>query len=291
MNQVFHYLKALGFNDDGLEIKRIVRDIIKMPTRYQEFEEENNFKRVEFYKEFGDGFGLIVRGEKDEDNWLNIVSMSPYAEGSAEIESYEMEMLDEEGETGSAFCEEMHHGTLFSFYLQNLEDWYRMKEEDHAQEDGVSLAGFSVNGMVIFPVGDGLDGKERDLKAAVVNHSLLQKARDGDEDAANELTSNAKKLTKYLYERIQKEEMLTVLREYFYPLSEMDDVYAILGEIKDVKILTNVVTSKSFYCLDVEVMGIRINVYISKEGLVGMPTVGMRFKGEAWLHGDLCYEK
>lgn len=283
---MFHYLKALGFNDDSLEIKRIVRDIIKMPTRYEEYANDN-FEQIEFYKEFGDGFGLIVRGEKDSDNWLNIVSISPYAQGAAEIESYEIEMLDEEGETGSAYCEEQHHGTMFSFYLQNLGDWYRMKKEDREIES-VSLAGFSLNGMVIFPISDGIDGREKDLKAAVVNSGLLQKARDGDEEAANELTSNAKKLTKYLYERIQKEEMLTVLREYFYPISEVEDVYAVLGEIKEVKILTNVVTSKSFYCLDVEVMGIRINIYISKEGLVGMPTVGMRFKGEAWLHGDLC---
>lgn len=288
MNQVFRYLRAIGFSEDGMDIKKIVREIIKSPTQYHEFEDENDFKRVEYYKEFGEGFGLIVRGEKDEDSWLNIVSMSPCAQGGSNIDCYEIEMLDEEGETGSALCEEQHNGTLFSFYLQNLSDWYALTDEDKEEYSSASLSGFSIDGMVIFPVSSEEDNKQKALKESMVNTGLLERARNGDEMAADQLTNNAKELTKYLYERIQKEEMLTVLREYFYPLSEMEDIYAVLGEIKEVKILTNVLTSKSFYCLDVEAMGIRANIYINREDLVGLPTAGMRFKGEVWLHGSLA---
>lgn len=286
MNQVFRYLKSIGFGEE-MDIKKIVRDIIKAPTHYHEFEEADRFKRVEYYKEFGEGFGLVVRGEKDEDSWLNIFSIAPYAQGAEVIESYEIEMLDEEGETGSALCEEQHSGTLFSFYLQNLSDWYALNDEEREEYRNVSLSGFSVNGMVIFPVAKEQDGHERQLKEGVLNTGLLERARSGDEKAADELAGNAKELTRYLYERIQKEEILTVLREYFYPITEMDDIYSILGEIKEVKILTNVLTNKSFYCMDIETMGIRLNVYINREDLVGMPTVGMRFKGDAWLHGGL----
>jgi len=287
VNQVFRYLKAIGFGEENLDIKKIARDIIKAPTQYHEFEDENDFKKVEYYKEFGEGFGLVIRGEKDKDNWLNVFSMSPYAQGGTMVEGYEIEMLDEEGETGSALCEEQHSGVLFSFYLQNLSDWYALHDEDKAEYTGVSVSGFSIEGMVIFPVADQQDRREKALKEAVGNTGLLERARNGDELAADELSTNAKELTRYLYERIQKEEMLTVLREYFYPLSETEDLYSILGEIKEVKILTNVLTNKSFYCLDVETTGVHINVYIGREDLVGLPTVGMRFKGEAWLHGGL----
>lgn len=287
MNQVFRYLKAIGFGEEDLDMKKLVRDIIKAPTQYHEFEEEGGFKRVEYYKEFGEGFGLVVRGEKDEDHWLNIFSMAPYAQGGEVVEGYDIEMLDEEGETGSAICEELYGGTLFSFYLQNLSDWYDLQAEEDAEKNKVSIAGFSVNGMIIFPLRPDQDGQEQKLKAAVLNTQLLERARNGDELAADELAGNAKELTRYLYERIQKEEILTVLREYFYPVGDKDDVYSILGEIKEVKILTNVITNKSFYCLDVEAMGLRLNIHIGREDLVGMPTVGMRFKGLAWLHGSL----
>ena len=287
MNQVFRYLKAIGFGEEDLDIKRIARDIIKAPTQYHEFEEEDNGKKVEYYKEFGEGFGLVIRGEKDKDNWLNILSMSPYAQGGPMVEGYEIEMLDEDGETGSALCEEQHSGVLFSFYLQNLSDWYALHDEDKDQYTGVSVAGFSIEGMVIFPVANQKDRREEALKEAVGNTGLLERVRNGDELAADELSTNAKELTRYLYERIQKEEMLTVLREYFYPLSETEDLYSILGEIKEVKSLTNVLTNKSFYCLDVETAGVHVNVYIGREDLVGLPTAGMRFKGEAWLHGGL----
>ena len=227
MNQVFRYLKAIGFGEEGLDIKKIVRDIIKAPTHYHEFEEEDSFKRVEYYKEFGEGFGLVVRGEKDDDNWLNIFSMVPYAQGASAVESYEIEMLDEDGETGSALCEEQHSGTLFSFYLQNLSDWYALHDEDREEYRNVSLVGFSVNAMVIFPVCKEQDGRERKLKESVLNTGLLERARNGDELAADELAGNAKELTRYLYERIQKEEILTVLREYFYPITDLDDIYSI----------------------------------------------------------------
>ena len=172
MNQVFRYLKAIGFGEEDLDIKRIARDIIKAPTQYHEFEEEDNGKKVEYYKEFGEGFGLVIRGEKDKDNWLNILSMSHYAQGGPMVEGYEIEMLDEDGETGSALCEEQHSGVLFSFYLQNLSDWYALHDEDKDQYTGVSVAGFSIEGMVIFPVANQKDRREEALKEAVGNTGL-----------------------------------------------------------------------------------------------------------------------
>ena len=60
MNQVFRYLKAIGFGEENLDIKKIARDIIKAPTQYHEFEDEDDFKKVEYYKEFGEGFGLVI---------------------------------------------------------------------------------------------------------------------------------------------------------------------------------------------------------------------------------------
>lgn len=113
---MIQFLRALGFRGDSTDIKKLVREVIHQANSYYEIEQENT-KKVEYVKEFGEGFGLVLRGEMDEESWLNIFSIAPYAQGSDAIPGYEIEMVDEAGESGSAYCEEENQGTLFSFYL------------------------------------------------------------------------------------------------------------------------------------------------------------------------------
>lgn len=119
---------------------------------------------------------------------------------------------------------------------------------------------------------------------------MIAAARDGDEDALENLTLEDMDLYAMLSRRISHEDILSIVNSYFMPHGIESDQYAILGEIVDFALLQNHLTEENVYCLDIVCNDIPLSVCINEKDLLGEPNVGRRFKGNIWLQGSIRYE-
>lgn len=287
------YISALGFSlyNTKEKAEKLVKQIIQGPsTRYISNYKSDEIK-VEYYKEYGKGFGLILRGILTPEEEFTVNSLIPYATGSTITDTHEVDVIKgEDKDIYNAFCEESRSGTPVSFFLQNVIDYLEIEDKEDVYVQGVRLVAFSVEGTVIFPIEKDetdllLEEEEDDYR-----EELLEKARNGDEEAIKLLEEEAIESSEILQERLKDEDLLTILEGFFVPLEENEDIYSFLGTIEKVTETTNKMTEEKIYIISIKCMSLFIDVYINSFDIIGVPTVGMRFKGTSWVHGLIEFE-
>lgn len=287
------YIAALGFSAYNTKEKaeKLVTDIIAEPnTRYI-----SNYKseeiRVEYYKEYGKDFGLIVRGALSEEEELTVYSLIPYAFGQEITDTHEIDVVKgEKSDIYNAYCEESRSGTPVSFFLQNVIDYLEIEDQEDVYIEGTRLVAFSVEGTIILPI----DKDETDLlleeEEDDFREELIEKARNGDEEAMMILEEEAIESSEILQERLKDEDLLSILEGFFVPIGDSEDIYSLLATIEDVEESVNTLTEEKIYILRVKCMSLNIEVYINQTDIIGIPTPGMRFKGTCWVHGTIEFE-
>ncbi len=287
------YIRSLGFSEYDTKIKAetLVGSIIEAPDVKYVWETKDGTDFVEYYKAYGKGFGLTVRGIISEDEEINVHSLIPSTVSQYMIDTHEVDVVQmDEQDVYHAFCEEINSGTPMSFFLQNLKEYSEVEQKSDVYVDGVSMSGYCVDGTVVLPI-DKTDVDELlDEEEEMLRRELLEQARKGDEDAMNILDEEADEASKTLQERLRNEDILSILEGFFVPVGDSDDVYSILGTIEHVELLTNRDTNEEIFHIDLTCMSIPIEIYINKDDLVGQPTPGMRFKGTSWLHGSIRFQ-
>ncbi len=292
------YIKSVGFSEYNTKEKAesLVASIIKDPDTKTTVGKGGGEVNVEYYRAFGKNFGLLVRGTVGENEELLIHSLVPYAEGRWLTDIHELEVdIDEVSDNYIGYCEEVRSGTPISFFLQNVIEYLDVEDEmteadkDEIYVDGIRLTAFCIEGTVILPI----DKDEEDILAEeeedALREMLLDKARSGDENALNILEEEALEASDALKERLQKEDILSILEGFFVPVGESSDIFSVLGSIEEIEYLENVQTEETVYLIKVKCMNIFIDVYVNEKDLVGHPTAGMRFKGTCWLHGKIDF--
>ncbi|MBR5316710.1 MAG: DUF3881 family protein, partial [Lachnospiraceae bacterium] len=127
-------------------------------------------------------------------------------------------------------------------------------------------------------------------KQRMERNSLIAAARNGDEDAIENLTLEDIDTYSLLSRRIAREDILSIVDNYFMPYGIESDQYAILGEIMDCRLLQNEYTGENIYAIEVLCNDIPFSICINQEDLYGEPAVGRRFKGTIWLQGSIYYQ-
>lgn len=288
------YIRALGFSDYDSKDKaeELVGAIIENPAAKYVWQTKDDINFVEFYKEYGKGFGLVVRGIINQQDEINVHSLVPSTRSNYLIDTHEVDVVQmEEKDVYHAFCEEIASGTPLSFYLQNLKEYNELEIEKDVYIEGVRLSGYCVEGTIILPIDKDHTDVLLEEEEEKIRRELLEQARKGDEDAMNILDEEAEDASRMLQERLKKEDILSVLEGFFVPVGEQDDVYSVLGNITHVELLVNRVTNEEVFHLDLSCMNVPLEVYLNKKDLVGQPTPGMRFKGTCWLHGEIDFHK
>lgn len=286
------YIRALGFSEFDAKDKAedLVASIIEDPSAKYVWKTSEGEIFVEYYQEYGKGFGLVVRGTIDEDEEINVHSLVPSTRSAFIVETDEVDVLNrEDKDIYHAFCEELDSGTPIAFYLQNLKEYNEVEKDEHVYVNGVRLSAYCVEGTVVLPI----DKDQMDLlleeEEEKLRKDLLDLARKGDEDAMNILDEEAEDASEALRERLKKEDILSVLEGYFVPVGDQDDIYSVLANIDTVELLTNRKTNEEIFHMVVTCMSIKLEVYVAKKDLIGQPTPGMRFKGTCWLHGEIDF--
>ena len=266
------FLRAVGLSDiKKEELEKICKDIEAKPDTIKVAEDSEGNEFAELCYQFGDFFGLTLRGTYREDDTFEMDYYYPYFFGTmlstreqAEVEKHA------EKESYAGICDEVRIGVTLIFYLQNVVDFLAVKGSKRYMnlEEGVILGALSTD-----------------------RNYLVAAARDGDENAIENLTLEDIDTYSMLSRRITHEDVLSIVDSYFMPYGIESDQYAILGEIMDCRMEQNNLTGENVWVLDICCNEMNFGVCINQKDLVGEPQVGRRFKGIVWMQGSIKYRE
>ena len=286
------YLKAVGFsNIKKKDLKILIDEIIESPDYIKVTKDSEEYEFVEIVKKYANNIGIIIRGSYDENDVFSVDYYFPFSY-SDEISTNEMIDIEKHAakESYAGVCDEMRLGVTLIFYLQNVADF--LSEHRHNIQvkglRGAYLSALSVDGTILLPV------QEKILEKHVVNkrhekrNQLIEEAREGSEEAIDNLTLHDMDTYNSLSKRIKKEDILSIVRTSFMPYGIESDHYCVIGEIVGLEELTNKLTGEKLYSMMLECNDITFKVTINEKDLVGEPAIGRRYKGMVWMQGTVC---
>lgn len=286
------FLRAVGFsNIRKKDLDIILDEIIEHPDvmRVTRDSEENEF--AEMLKFFCNNTGIMVRGSYDENDIFQISYYVPFSiyENFSTQEQIDIEKHAEK-ESYAGVCDEVRLGVTLIFYLQNVAEFLlEHRSNIHTKNIcGASLSALSVDGKIILPV------KQKVLEKQTVNNKienrkkLIAEAREGNEEAIENLSIQDLDMYSQISKRIRKEDLFSIVMTSFMPYGIESDQYSIIGEIKKVEEMINSITEEKLYSMEVECNDLIFRVVINQKDLLGEPAVGRRFKGSIWMQGTVC---
>lgn len=156
------------------------------------------------------------------------------------------------------------------------------------------LSAFANEGMVILPVEEGIQQDEDETELDFDEGSflpgrdqdvLLDEVLGGDEEALE--TLNESDIMDYdnLSERIETEDLYSVVDQSFMPCGVECDQYSIIGEIIQVREDENALTGEKLWLLDISCNDISFALCMRRADLMGEPAAGRRIKCKLWMQG------
>ncbi|SES07085.1 DUF3881 family protein [Lachnobacterium bovis] len=286
------YLKSIGFSDLNREN---LEDLLKR------VEKENYYESISFLNDgtrYGElrmqvapNIGVTVCGYYKEDTSEFVREYYyPFLKGTSKSTNEKIEVeryYDKEALCG--ICDEIRMGVTLIFFVQNIGNC-----NTEIREKKISrctyLAGLAESGTILLPIQKKNNGQVK-FKNSIErkNNELISKAREGDEDAVENLMENEINTYSTLTKRIKNEDVLSIVSTTIIPYGVEPDIYNIIGNIKKVKKEINKISKEEIYIMKIDANGIEFDICINSNDLLGEPKVGRRFKGKVWLQGEVYY--
>ncbi|MCI6784071.1 MAG: DUF3881 family protein [Lachnospiraceae bacterium] len=287
------YLRAIGFQNNmkKSDIEKLTDEIISCPDRIEVSEDSMGNEFVEMTKEIAPEVGIRVCGEYAEDGTFRTEYYYPYVEGDGITTQEQIEIeKHSEKESYAGVCDEMKLGVTLIFYLQNVAEYLSEHHRNPKMRPmSATLSALSLNGKIIMPISKNEKQIQNTKKNSQDRNYLIAAAREGDEDAIENLTLEDIDTYSMLSRRIANEDILSIVDSYFMPYGIESDQYSILGEIVDYRMENNKMTNDRICILMVDCNDLIYNVCINEKDLLGEPAIGRRFKGVIWMQGKVNY--
>ncbi len=286
------YLRAVGFSDieNKKQVRELLNDVIINPNRKEFIETARDSILVEYSKNYCPTCGITLRGEYDDSNNLTLDFYYPFVQGD-EVSSTEEVSIERhtDKESFAGLCEDYRIGATLIYYVQNGMNVMKNlpgKEMEHAKVS-TYLSALSLGGTIMLPIKKDPKQKELLQKASADRSKRIIAARNGDEEAIEQLTLEDIDTYSAVSKRILKDDVFSLVDSYFIPNGVECDHYSMLAEITDFRLETNTLSSENVYAINVNCNGIPITVCINEKDLLGEPMVGRRFRGNIWLQGEI----
>lgn len=291
-NKVHKFLRAVGFSNIRKKDLEIILDgIIEHPETMRITKDSEGSEFTELTKTFGDGIGIMVRGFYDENDIFQTNYYVPFStfESISTQEQIDIEKHAEK-ESYAGVCDEVRVGVTLIFYLQNVADFLaEYRTNIHTKNIfGAKLSALSVEGKILLPIQQKVLEKQIANTKQEKRKQLIAEAREGNEEAIENLSIQDLDTYSMISKRIRKEDVFSIVNTTFMPYGIESDQYSILGEIKELEEIVNPVTEEELYSMEIECNDLRFRVVINKNDLLGEPAVGRRFKGNIWMQGTVC---
>ena len=288
------FLRAVGFSEytKKKEIRELLSRIQDHHDELQVIQVPGDGTRAQLYTEVGNGIGISVYGELNEQDELEREYYFPFLRSTCISTQAPCQIQRHaEKESYAGICEEYRVGVSLIFYLQNGGEYMKRLQDSFrsTQISSVMLSALSVYGKILLPVQKTETQKERIKVAAANRTSLLEAARRGDTDAMDSLAMEDMDLYASISGRVREEDVYSIVDSCFMPFGVECDQYSLLGEILEVEKVTNRWTNEEIYVLMVECSDLMLQIGINKKDLLGEPVVGRRFKGPVWVQGQVNF--
>ena len=287
------FLRSIGYSNIGnKELEEILHEIILHPDVMKVTKDSEGNEFAELPNSVSTSMGITIRGTYSEDDEFHMDYYFPVLYGTTVTtqETVEVEKHAEK-ESYAGVCDDVHLGVTLIFYLQNVADYlaesvYRGR---HAKYEGAVLSALSVEGKILLPIKETVKAKANSMKSKD-RSQLVAEAREGNEDAVENLTLDDMDTYNMISRRVMNEDLFSIVSSTFMPYGIESDQYSILGTIRDFSKVMNKFTGEEIYCMNIECNEIVFDVCINEKDLLGEPAVGRRFKGNVWMQGSLCLE-
>lgn len=285
------YLRAVGFsNIRKKDLQIIIDEIIEHPEIMRVTKDSIGNEFAELVRNFGPGFGIMLRGSYDENGNYKMNYYVPFS--SSDILTTQEQIAIEkhaEKESYAGVCDDIRIGVTLIFYLQNVADFLSEYRNDiHTKElSGAMLSALSVDGKILLPIQERVLEKQAANNKQEKRQRLIEQAREGNEEAIENLSIQDLDTYSQISKRIRKEDVFSIVNTSFMPYGIESDQYSILGEIIEVEEISNSITGEKIYSMEVECNDLHFRVIINQEDLLGEPAVGRRFKGSIWMQGTV----
>lgn len=290
------FLRAAGFSlyQKKKDINQLLALLERQPsvTRCVQLDEDTNI--CEMRTEVAPGIGISMVGELNDDGDFVREFYYPYLNNDQESSLAECSVQRHaERETYAGMVEETGVGISLIFYVQNFIDYQEriMKRDAAFRIRSVSFSAISVSGKIILPIKKTQKQIQKAKVAAKDRNTLIEAARNGDEDAMETLTIEDIDLYSKISRRAMKEDLYSIIDSCFMPCGFECDQYSIIGEIKEFDKVRNIYTKEEIYRMRIECNDLQFSVCINSKDLLGEPDVGRRFKGQIWMQGILNFEE
>lgn len=288
------YLRAVGFSDikSRKQMKELLNDVINNSSKrdFDIFKAEDGNVYFEYRKKYCSTCGLILRGGYDEDSNMMLDYYYPFV-SPGNISTTEEIIFERHSCTDSysGVCDDLRVGVSLIYYVQN--GMFLMKNlsdgEFRKAAKTTSLSALSLGGTIMLPIQKNPKDQEKIKKASVDRNKRIIAAKNGDEEAIEQLTLEDIDIYSAVSKKLLSSDIFTFVDSYFMPFGVECDHYSILGEIEDYRLESNSLTDEQLYILDINCNNLPITVCLNKKDLLGAPEIGRRFRGNIWLQGQI----
>lgn len=288
------FLRSVGFSmyQKKQDIKKLLSELEKNTAVSQRMQIDQETNLTEIRVETAPGMGLVMVGETDEQGGFKREYYYPYLKSPDLSSDAECSIQRHtEKETYAGLLDEYRVGISLIFYLDNGFEYQERKLDDNSlQVESVYLTGLCTSGKILLPLHKTKKQIEMARVAAKDRSSLLEAAKNGDEDAMETLTIEDIDMYSQISRRVIKEDVYSIVDSSFMPCGIECDQYAVIGEIVQVEEKVNRVTEEKVYDLTLDCNDMVFHVGVAKQDLMGEPVVGRRFKGQIWMQGTVTFK-
>lgn len=288
------YLRSVGFGkyQKKKEIAELLDELEKIAGEHKRIQIESDSNLCEIRAELAPNIGVAMVGETDENGIFQREYYYPYMianDVSSEVDCSIQRHTEKE--TFGGLLDEPRVGISLIFYLDNGIE-YLERGLDHVSQKvkAVKLTGLSDEGKILLPLHKTRKQIEKAQVAAKDRSSLMEAARNGDEDAMETLTIEDIDMYSQISRRVMKEDIYSIVDSSFMPSGIECDQYTVIGEILQVEEKINKISLERVYDLKLNCNDMIFHVGIAKRDLLGEPIVGRRFKGQIWMQGFAIFD-
>lgn len=288
------YLKAIGLDSikERNKIKRILKKIEKEFESQESVLLEDGSKYCELKKEYGDSIGIIVCGERKNSEKFEREYYFPYLAGSG-ITSYADVIVERrmDKEQYLGVCEDVKIGVSIIFHIQNGAEYARQKSLGNIEKISTSLtlSGLAVSGTVLLPIHKHEFMEKNQKEESRDRMKLLSAARNGDQRAMESLALDDIDIYSQVSQRLNQEDVLSIVDTYFMPCGMECDKYSVMGTILKMRIIQNELTNEPVYIFTLDVNELQFDVCVPVKNVLGEPKRGRRLKADIWLQGKINF--
>ena len=287
------YLRSIGFKNITKEkFDELIYEIEKHPDSHEAAIDSEENEYVEMRLEVAPNVGIAIRGLYNEMDEFQLDYYYPYCCSGISSTDADTEIIKQsDKECYQGISDEPKLGVNLIFYLQNMMEFLQSPKKQRKYDSfrGIELSGLSLSGKILLPIYKSEKQVKNTKQSNQDRNLLVAAAREGDEEAIENLTLEDMDTYSMITKRIKDEDVLSIVSTSFMPYGIESDKYTVLGEITKVSQIVNEISMEDIYLMEITSNDLNFVVCINKEDLFGEPEVGRRFKGDVWMQGTVDF--